>query len=122
MALNLEWANNVRFSMVNDPGRQSFQDQIQLYGFQFLDDYLDNILSKPKQECVFTLIAHDTLTHSSQTSSALIDLVKTPSRKRSVSHKPKTNPSPSKLRNMVTLEVCLSLYRLDMFPHYDSQE
>ncbi|THV04963.1 hypothetical protein K435DRAFT_714094 [Dendrothele bispora CBS 962.96] len=85
-ALNLEWANSIRFNMVNDPGRQSFKEQIDMYGYRFLDDYLDNILSKPKQD------------------SGLIDLVKTPSRKKAVSHKAKANPSPSKLRNMITLD------------------
>ena len=46
----LEWANSVRLTMANDPGRKSFQDQVQTYGFLFLDDYLDNILSDAKQQ------------------------------------------------------------------------
>jgi hypothetical protein len=46
----LEWSNSIRFSMATDPGRQLFQDQINAYGFLFLDDYLDNILSGAKQE------------------------------------------------------------------------
>jgi hypothetical protein len=46
----LEWCNSTRFTMVNDPGRQLFQDQIQTHGFLFLNDYLDNILAGPRRE------------------------------------------------------------------------
>jgi hypothetical protein len=46
----LEWANSIRITMANDPGRKFFQEQVQTHGFSFLDDYLDNILSGPKQE------------------------------------------------------------------------
>jgi hypothetical protein len=46
----LEWSNSIRFNMATDPGRQLFQDQINTYGFLFLDDYLDNILCGAKQE------------------------------------------------------------------------
>ncbi|PFH54465.1 hypothetical protein AMATHDRAFT_45 [Amanita thiersii Skay4041] len=49
--------------MATDPGRQLFKDQVQTHGFSFLDDYLDNILSNAKQD-------------------TLIELVKTPGRKR----------------------------------------
>lgn len=48
----LEWANYMRHSMVSDPGRKLFQEQVQTHGFSFLDDYLDNILSEVKQEWV----------------------------------------------------------------------
>ncbi|ESK86648.1 tat-binding protein 7 [Moniliophthora roreri MCA 2997] len=83
----LEWGNSIRFSMANDPGREFFQEQIHTHGFLFLDDYLNNILAKPKQD-------------------ALIDLVKTPSRRKNQIQvkKQKTNPSPSKLKTVVTLE------------------
>jgi len=108
---NLEWANGIRFSMVNDPGRQSFKEQIDMYGFRFLDDYLDNILSKPKQESVSN---HSELGASHNfSSSGLIDLVKTPSRKKAMSHKAKNNPSPSKLRNMITLDVRGTIFSTD---------
>ena len=46
----LNWANSVRQTMANDPGRQLFKDQVQTHGFSFLDDYLDNIISGQKQE------------------------------------------------------------------------
>ena len=48
----LSWANSVRLTMVQDPGRQGFKDDVQRNGFLFLDDYLDNILSGAKQEYV----------------------------------------------------------------------
>ncbi|KAJ8083985.1 hypothetical protein PM082_002752 [Marasmius tenuissimus] len=80
----LQWGNSIRFLMANDSGRESLQQQIQTHGFLFLDDYLDNILAKPKQD-------------------ALIDLVKTPGRKKT--QKPKVkHPSPSKLRTVTSLE------------------
>jgi hypothetical protein len=36
--------------MINDPGRQFFEDQVQFQGFLFLDEYLDNIWAAAKQE------------------------------------------------------------------------
>ncbi|KAA1471500.1 hypothetical protein DENSPDRAFT_819784 [Dentipellis sp. KUC8613] len=57
------WATTIRKTMSNDPGRQMFDDKIQSRGFLFLDDYLDNILSGGRQE-------------------AIVDLVKTPGRKK----------------------------------------
>lgn len=46
----LEWSNAIRLSMANDPGRQLFHDQVNNHGFLFLQDYMDNILCKTKQE------------------------------------------------------------------------
>ncbi|KAK0198326.1 hypothetical protein F5146DRAFT_1019144 [Armillaria mellea] len=77
----LKWGNDIRQSMANDPGRQFFRDQIQMHGFLFLDDYLDNILAGARQD-------------------ALIDLVKTPGRKKAVTKQPKT---ASKLKNVVAV-------------------
>ncbi|KAK0245709.1 hypothetical protein EDD85DRAFT_801926 [Armillaria nabsnona] len=77
----LKWGNDIRQSMANDPGRQFFRDQIQMHGFLFLDDYLDNILAGARQD-------------------ALIDLVKTPSRKKAVTKQPRT---ASKLKNVVAV-------------------
>ncbi|KAG7450528.1 uncharacterized protein BT62DRAFT_927808 [Guyanagaster necrorhizus] len=77
----LKWANDIRHSMANDPGRQFFRDQIQMHGFLFLDDYLDNILAGARQD-------------------ALIDLVKTPSRKKAITKQPRT---ASKLKNVVAV-------------------
>ncbi|KAK7058975.1 hypothetical protein VNI00_001599 [Paramarasmius palmivorus] len=103
----LEWGNSIRFSMANDPGREFFQEQINTHGFLFLDDYLNNILAKPKQEFVSRGPSHH-LAISDPSSSALIDLVKTPSRRKNQIQvkKQKTNPSPSKLKTVVSLEDC----------------
>ncbi|KAF8898754.1 hypothetical protein BD779DRAFT_1781240 [Infundibulicybe gibba] len=76
----LQWVNDIRYTMSTDPGRQLFQDEIQTHGFDFLDNYLGVILSGAKQE-------------------PLIELVKTPGRKRTVK-KPKT---ASKLNHVISL-------------------
>ena len=46
----LQWANGIRLTMATDPGRALFKEQVQMHGFSFLDDYLDNILLNVKQE------------------------------------------------------------------------
>ncbi|KAF8640492.1 hypothetical protein AX17_000154 [Amanita inopinata Kibby_2008] len=79
----LQWANGVRLTMATDPGRQLFKDQVQTHGFSFIDDYIDNILSNAVQD-------------------QLIDLVKTPGRKRIMSKKGKV---PSKLKDTVPLSL-----------------
>ncbi|KAF8622468.1 hypothetical protein AX15_006987 [Amanita polypyramis BW_CC] len=71
----LQWANAVRSTMATDPGRALFKEQVQTHGFSFLDGYLDNILSNAKQD-------------------ALIELVKTPGRKKTLTKKPKLPYKP----------------------------
>ncbi|KIM48213.1 hypothetical protein M413DRAFT_225123 [Hebeloma cylindrosporum] len=78
----LSWSNSIRLTMANDSGRQDFKDQVQTYGFLFLDDYLDNIIYGAKQD-------------------PLIELVKTPGRKKAIAKKPKL--VSSKLGNTVSL-------------------
>ncbi|KAF8974043.1 hypothetical protein BDZ97DRAFT_1778146 [Flammula alnicola] len=80
----LSWANSIRLTMASDPGRQVFKDQVQTHGFMFLDDYLDNIVSGAKQD-------------------PLIELVKTPGRKKAIARKPKL--MSSKLANTVSLSL-----------------
>ncbi|KAF8168109.1 hypothetical protein B0H34DRAFT_786336 [Crassisporium funariophilum] len=80
----LSWANSVRLTMASDPGRQLFKDQVQTHGFLFLDDYLDNIVSGHKQD-------------------PLIELVKTPGRKKAIAKKPKL--MASKLGNAIPLSL-----------------
>jgi hypothetical protein len=46
----LRWTSSIRDSMINDPGRQFFEDQVQSQGFLFLEEYLDNIWAAAKQE------------------------------------------------------------------------
>ncbi|KAG5647977.1 hypothetical protein DXG03_007011 [Asterophora parasitica] len=83
MAGLLEWSNSIRITLASDPGRQLFQDQLNTHGFIFLDDYLDNILSGPSQD-------------------PLIELVKTPGR-RKAAKKPK-HLGASKLNHILSLE------------------
>ncbi|KAF6766045.1 hypothetical protein DFP72DRAFT_952997 [Ephemerocybe angulata] len=79
----LQWSNSIRFNMVNDSGRELFQQQVQSQGFSFLDSYLENILSGTKQD-------------------PLIDLVKTPGRRKALAKKPKT---ASKLGNPIVFSL-----------------
>ncbi|KAH9954441.1 hypothetical protein BC827DRAFT_1243053, partial [Russula dissimulans] len=69
----LRWTSSIRDAMINDPGRQFFEDQVQSQGFLFLEEYLDNIWTAPRQD-------------------SFVDLVKTPGRKRA---------SPQKARQAV---------------------
>ncbi|KAJ6575103.1 hypothetical protein B0H19DRAFT_1127175 [Mycena capillaripes] len=80
----IEWCNSTRFTMVNDPGRQLFQEQIQTHGFLFLTDYLDNILAGPRRD-------------------PLIELVKTPGRKKATSKRPVA--ATSGLKSIVTVSL-----------------
>ncbi|KAF8274081.1 hypothetical protein EI94DRAFT_1714691 [Lactarius quietus] len=73
----LKWTSSIRDSMINDPGRQFFEDQVQSQGFLFLEEYLDNIWAAAKQD-------------------SFVDLVKTPGRRR---------VSPQKARPAVTTHV-----------------
>ncbi|TFK30432.1 hypothetical protein FA15DRAFT_579640 [Coprinopsis marcescibilis] len=79
----LQWANSIRLNMATDSGRETFQQQVQSHGFLFLDDYLDNILAGAKQD-------------------PLIELVKTPGRRKVISKKPKL---ASKLGNPISFSL-----------------
>ncbi|KAI6031840.1 hypothetical protein BKA83DRAFT_587332 [Pisolithus microcarpus] len=57
------WTTSIRAAMANDPCRQLFEDQIQVHAFLFLEDYFESIISGPQQ-------------------APIIELVKTPSRKK----------------------------------------
>lgn len=83
----LAWTTSIRTSMAKDPCRQLFEDQVQTHGFIFLDDYLENILAGPKQE-------------------AIIDLVKTPARKRTAPKRTRAATSAAaKAQNSVLLSL-----------------
>ncbi|KAF9478526.1 hypothetical protein BDN70DRAFT_40904 [Pholiota conissans] len=79
----LSWANSICLTMASDPCRQVFKDQVQTHGFMFLEDYLDNIVSGKMAD-------------------PLIELVKTPGRKKAISRKPKL--MSSKLVNSIVSE------------------
>ncbi|KAF4572929.1 hypothetical protein EYR36_007439 [Pleurotus pulmonarius] len=98
----LQWTNTVRLTMVEDYGRQFFKDQIQQQGFLFLEDYLDNILAPSAKE------------------DPLIDLVKTPGRKKIAK---KAKLAPSKLNSMVLSSLdaplnALAVPSLDITPEH----
>jgi hypothetical protein len=83
----LHWANSIRLTMASDPGRLVFKEQVQTHGFMFLDDYLENIVSGAKAEYVLSFLVSSCV--SNVLSSPLIELVKTPGRKRAIARKPK---------------------------------
>ncbi|KAG1783946.1 hypothetical protein EV702DRAFT_1056471 [Suillus placidus] len=86
------WTTSIRTSMAKDPCRQLFEDQVQTHGFIFLDDYLENILAGPKQE-------------------AIIDLVKTPARKKTA---PKRTRAATSAAAKAQHSILLSLEEEDM--------
>lgn len=46
----LLFMSGIRLRMLHDPRRQAFEDQIQIHGFNFLDDYLEDVLVRPKYD------------------------------------------------------------------------
>ncbi|EJD03980.1 uncharacterized protein FOMMEDRAFT_27803 [Fomitiporia mediterranea MF3/22] len=73
--------------MANDPGRQLLEDQIQTSGFLFLEDYLENILARPRHDAIF-------------------EFVKTPARRKDVSKRAKTaTTAPSKAKSIITMDL-----------------
>lgn len=108
------WMSGIRTTMANDPGRQLLEDQIQSTGFVFLEDYLDNILAGPSHEyaycldrCALTLMS---------AFSPIIELVKTPGRRKIAQNKAKgaTSKKKDKLQSIRYLDVChISSWRLN---------
>ncbi|KAH7910944.1 hypothetical protein BJ138DRAFT_1064128 [Hygrophoropsis aurantiaca] len=81
------WMSSIRTSMAKDPCRQLFEDQIQNHGFIFLEDYLDNILTGPTQ-------------------GPIIDLVKTPGRKKAAPHRTRSATTvAAKAKNIISLSL-----------------
>ena len=48
----LAWCNTIRLNIAQDQGREILDTQIKQQGFDFLDSYLERVLSKPKEEYV----------------------------------------------------------------------
>ena len=46
----IAWCNTIRLTMAQDPGRAFLDQQIQQQGFDFLDGYLENVISRQKEE------------------------------------------------------------------------
>ncbi|KII94385.1 hypothetical protein PLICRDRAFT_27217 [Plicaturopsis crispa FD-325 SS-3] len=83
----LAWASAIRFTLQNDPSKQLFNDQIQTHGFLFLDEYLDGILAGPKKD-------------------PIIELVKTPGRKRDAPKRTRAaTAAATKMKNVVSLSL-----------------
>ncbi|KAI0068208.1 hypothetical protein BV25DRAFT_1875503 [Artomyces pyxidatus] len=91
----LAWTASIRTAMMNDPGRQLFEDQIQTQGFLFLDEYLDNILAQNKQDGV------------------IVDLLKTPGRRRD---------APKKTRSAVAAAARAQAFTISLEVDEDRKE
>lgn len=76
----LAWCDTIRFTMGKDPGRELFASQIQQHGFDFLDNYLEDVLARQPTEYGFLLSLKPfllTLCYSN-----LYELMKTPGKKK----------------------------------------
>ncbi|KAF8140270.1 hypothetical protein EV363DRAFT_1500545 [Boletus edulis] len=80
------WMASVRASMATDPCRQLFEDQVQTHAFIFLDDYLEQILAGPKQ-------------------GPIIDLVKTPGRKKNILRRTRAATAALKVESTTLLSL-----------------
>ncbi|KAI0814989.1 hypothetical protein BC629DRAFT_1720065 [Irpex lacteus] len=67
----LAWCDSIRFTMAKDPGRELFATQIQQHGFDFLDNYIEDVLAR-------------------QPTDSLYDLMKTPGKKKDSSKRART--------------------------------
>lgn len=76
----VQWTVAIRLSMLDDPGRKELQSDIDINGYQWLDEYWENILAGPKNESDnFVLILRPPLNYTFRT---LVELVKTPARRK----------------------------------------
>ncbi|KAH7883574.1 hypothetical protein F5I97DRAFT_1814551 [Phlebopus sp. FC_14] len=82
------WMSSIRLSMDNDACRKLFEDQAQTHAFIFLDDYLESILTGPKQ-------------------GPIIELVKTPGRKKHAPHRTRAATAAAAVRaqNIVSFSL-----------------
>ncbi|KAL4241442.1 INCENP family protein [Abortiporus biennis] len=52
----LAWCNSIRFAIAQDPGREFLDTQIQKQGFDFIENYLQDVLFRPRAEPVYELL------------------------------------------------------------------
>ncbi|KAI0094875.1 hypothetical protein BDY19DRAFT_1080697 [Irpex rosettiformis] len=74
----LAWCDSIRFTMARDPGRELFATQIQQHGFDFLDNYIEDVLARQPTE-------------------SLYDLMKTPGKRKDAAKRKRTAPTAPKL-------------------------
>ena len=46
----LAWCDTIRFTMAKDPGRELFDAEMKQHGFDFLDNYIEDVLSRHATE------------------------------------------------------------------------
>lgn len=67
-------------TMANDPGRELFAAQVQQHGFDFLDNYLEDVLARQPTEYVRMFVYFDPRLKLLR--SSVYDLMKTPGKKK----------------------------------------
>ncbi|KDQ63532.1 hypothetical protein JAAARDRAFT_169466 [Jaapia argillacea MUCL 33604] len=83
----LAWCTSIRTTLANDPVRQRFEEQVQTHGFLFLDDYLAGIRAGPKKD-------------------PIIELVKTPSRKRGAPKRTRADTAAAvKMKSVISMSL-----------------
>ena len=100
-----QWVHTVRTAMASDSSRTWFDAKVQEHGFDFLDDYLDRILAQAKQpqSVVFFYSSHRLALIVQR---PIIELVKTPGRRRNPQTKGRSAvPSSSRLRSVLTASI-----------------
>ncbi|KAG8929954.1 hypothetical protein FRC02_004840 [Tulasnella sp. 418] len=51
----VKWASNIHNRLQNDPTRAAFKELVQVQGFLFLEEYLEEVLKGPKDQPVIEL-------------------------------------------------------------------
>ncbi|TFK57067.1 hypothetical protein OE88DRAFT_1803681 [Heliocybe sulcata] len=81
----LGWATSIRTILASDPAKQAFEEQIHQHGFLYLERYMENILMGPKRE-------------------PIIELLKTPSRKKAAPKRTRTaTAAAAKAQSVISL-------------------
>jgi hypothetical protein len=89
--------------MLDDPGRKELQEDINIHGYQWLDEYWENILAGPKNESAFIWLIGSFLTGTR----TMVELVKTPARRKDTHKRVKENNAITRMKTIpdVPLEV-----------------
>lgn len=98
-----KWAAGIRYRMANDPGRQDLDDHILCNGFLFLDEYLEDILTGTRTECVLVYLSSIPSSSIVTFCRPIIELTKTPGRRKDTSKKVKTTTATFEA---VPFQVC----------------
>jgi hypothetical protein len=100
------WAVNIRLAMVDDPGRKQLFNDIALHGYQWLEEYWENIVAGQNEWVGFRFDSiRLNLSELMGLFRTLVELVKTPARKK----KKRAKGDKVARMKMIPDEVCLSI-------------